>query len=59
MGLTALCIATACYAIAAADLALRGNVLMAIVWGAYATANAALTKSSYAKEIDAIIKALL
>jgi hypothetical protein len=59
MGLTALCIATACYAVAAADLARQGNVLMAIVWAAYAVANAALTRASFPKQIDAIVRAWL
>lgn len=59
MGLTALLIATLCYAVAAIDLALRGNALMALVWASYATANACLMKASYAKEIEAIVKAWL
>lgn len=59
MGLTALCVATLMYAIAAIDLARQGNVLMAIVWAAYATANAALTRASYAKEIEALVRTWL
>jgi hypothetical protein len=56
VGLTALCVATLMYAVAAADLALKGNALMAIVWASYATANAALTRASYPKEINVLIK---
>lgn len=56
MGLPALCVATLMYAIAGIDLALRGNVLMATVWLAYATANTALTYSSYREQIDAIMR---
>lgn len=56
MGLAALLIATTCYAIAAIDLALRGNALMALVWACYATANAALTKASFGPQIEEIAK---
>lgn len=56
MGLGALVLATLCYATAAVDLALKGNALMALVWVSYATANAALTKASYPKEIDSIVR---
>ena len=59
MGLTALLIATTCYAVAAVDLLRLGNVLMAIVWASYATANAALMRASYPKEIDALVRAWL
>ena len=59
MGLTALLIATTCYAVAAVDLLRLGNVLMAVVWASYATANAALMKASYPREIEAIIRAWL
>lgn len=56
MGLTALCIATACYAVAAVDLLRLGNVLLALVWGCYATANACLTWLSYREQLAEIAK---
>jgi len=59
MGLTALVIATLCYAVTAIDLAIKGDALVALVFACYATANAALTRLSYAKEIDAIIRSWL
>ena len=56
MGLTALVIATLCYAVTAVDLGLKGNALMALVFACYTTANAALMRMSYGKEIDAMIR---
>lgn len=59
MGMWALICASLLYFVAAIDLARRKDASMAIVFGAYGVANAALLYASYRQPILAWIKAWL
>lgn len=59
MGLLSLAIATACYMVAAVDLAQRKDAPMALVFAAYSVANLGLIYASYRGVIITAIRSWL
>ena len=59
MGLTALAVATMCYALTSIDLARRRDYPMSLVFAAYGLANCGLIYASYRSEVLQWLRTIL